>query len=96
MWGSLTFAVLGLAACSAVAQPADCPTVSPPALSQRLSIDLKGRPGVPSGVSGKATIAVPLQAPQTECGEPSAPTDILRGAHGDLLRGTPPPAQTGR
>ena len=64
--------------------------------SQRLAINLAGQPGVPSGVKGKANIEVPMAAPQTECGEPSAPSDVLGGAPGDLLRGTPPPAQAER
>ncbi len=96
MWGLPLLVVLGLVASGAMAQPADCPTRPAPEPSQRLAIELAGRPGVPAGVTGKAFVAVPMQAPQTECGEPSAPSDVLGGAPGDLLRGTPPPAQAGR
>ncbi|HTW72162.1 MAG TPA: hypothetical protein VME47_19930 [Acetobacteraceae bacterium] len=54
-----------------------------------MAIDLGGRPGVPSGVNGQALLNLPMQAPRTDCGEPSAPADVLRGEPGDLLRGTP-------
>ena len=83
---------LGMAVSAARAQPADCPTVpAPQSPSVPVTIDLGGRPGVPSGVTGQALLAVPLQAPRTDCGEPSAPADVLRGEPGDLLRGTPAP-----
>jgi hypothetical protein len=96
MRGVLAFLVVGLVARGAMAQPADCPTRPTPGPSQRLSIKLAGRPGVPPGMTGKTVVEAPMQAPQTECGEPSAPSDVLGGAPGDLLTGTPPPAQTGR
>ncbi len=97
MRGMLTVMALGLMTACAMAQPADCPPrPASPGPSQRLSINLAGRPGVPSGVTGRTVIEVPLAAPQTECGEPSAPADVLRGAPGDLLLGTPAPAPTAR
>ncbi len=96
MWGLLAVVVAGLMSSGAMAQPADCPSRPAAGPSQRLSINLAGRPGVPSGVTGRTVIEAPMQAPQTECGEPSAPSDVLGGAPGDLLLGTPPPAQTGR
>lgn len=96
MRGLLLCVVLGLVARSAIAQPADCATRPAAGPSQRLAIDLTGQPGVPSGVKGKAIIEMPMAAPQTECGEPSAPSDVLGGAPGDLLRGTSPPGQAGR
>ena len=80
----------------ATAQPADCQTQPPAGPSQRLAIDLAGRPGVPAGVTGKTFVEVPMQSARTDCGEPSAPSDVLRGVPGDLLRGTPAAADTGR
>jgi hypothetical protein len=72
------------------AQPADCATrpADEPALP--LGIDLAGRPGVPSGVTGQAYVTLPLQAPSSDCGEPSLPADILHGEPGNLLRGNTP------
>jgi hypothetical protein len=102
MWGLRAFILLGLAASGAMAQPTDCPTQPAPGPSLPLAIDLAGRPGVPAGVTGKVFVEVPTRPPpemergETECGEQSAPTDVLGGAPGDLLRGTPRPAQTGR
>jgi len=83
---------LGLTAAGAMAQPADCPAVpAAPGGSLPVTIDLSGRSGVPSGVNGKAWVNVPMQAPRTDCGEPAAPADVLRGEPGDLLRGTSSP-----
>jgi hypothetical protein len=96
MWGLLAFLVVVLAMSGAMAQPADCPRQPAPGPSMPLSIDLAGRPGVPAGVTGKAFVEVPMEAAQTECGEPPAPSDVLGGAPGDLLRGTPAPARAGR
>jgi hypothetical protein len=96
MWGRIAFVMLGLVASSAMAQPADCPSRSTTGPSQRLSINLAGRPGVPSSVTGKTVIEAPMPPAQTECGEPSAPADVLGGAPGDLLRGTPAPDKTRR
>lgn len=96
MWGLLAVVVLVLAASGAMAQPADCPTEPAPGPSMPLSIDLAGRPGVPAGVTGKAFVEVPMEAAQPECGEPPPSSDVLRGAPGDLLRGTPAPARAGR
>jgi hypothetical protein len=73
----------------ASAQPADCATQPAAGPAMNLAIDLAGRPGVPAAVTGKAFVAVPMQAPRTECGEPSSPADVLGGEPGDLLRGTP-------
>ncbi|HUN44665.1 MAG TPA: hypothetical protein VMU81_30620 [Acetobacteraceae bacterium] len=82
--------LLGMAGSGAMAQPADCPTVTAPqGPSLPVTIDLGGRPGVPSGVTGQMELGVPMQAPRTDCGEPSVPADVLRGEPGDLLRGTP-------
>jgi hypothetical protein len=92
MRGFLWCAALVLSATRVMAQPADCTTRPAPVPSQFLGIDLKGQSGVPAGVTGKAFIAVPLQLPSIDCGEPSAPVDVLGGAPGDLLRGTPPAA----
>lgn len=96
MWGLPAFVLLSVAASGAMAQPADCPTLPAPRPSLPVTIDLAGRPGVPAGVTGRAHAAVPMQAPQTDCGEPSTPADVLRGEPGDLLRGTAAPAQVGR
>lgn len=82
---------LAMALSRAAAQPADCPTApAPPGSSLPVAIDLAGRPGVPSGVKGQALLAVPMQPQPTDCGQPSAPADVLHGEPGDLLRGTPP------
>jgi hypothetical protein len=91
--GLIAFVTLELMASGAMAQPADCATRSTPGPSQRASINVAGRPGAPAGVTGKTAIEVPMQAPQTECGEPAAPADVLGGAPGDLLRGTSAPAE---
>jgi hypothetical protein len=96
MRGLLLCVVLGLLARDAMAQPADCAAHAATGPSQHLSIGLTRHPGVPSGVTGKASIEVPMAAPQTECGGPSAPSDVLGGPPGDLLRGAAPPTQAGR
>jgi hypothetical protein len=96
MRGLLAFAVLELAASGVIAQPADCPARPVPGPASHFAIDLAGRPGLPAGVTGKAFVAVPMQGPHADCGEPSAPSDVLGGEPGDLLRGTPQPAQAGR
>ena len=75
----------------AAAQPADCMVHEAPGPSLPLAIDLARRPGVPRGVTGQAYVELPLGAPQTDCGEPSVPRDVLRGEAGDLLRGTRAP-----
>jgi hypothetical protein len=84
--------VFGLAASGAIGQPADCQTRPAAGPSLPLAIDLAGRPGVPAGVTGKTFVAVQTQGSQVDCGEPAAPSDVLRGAPGDLLLGTPQPA----
>lgn len=71
----------------ATAQPADCPTVQRPGPSMDVGVDIGGQPGVPAGTKGRAHVAVPMAAPVIDCGEPSAPADVLRGEPGDLLRG---------
>jgi hypothetical protein len=96
MRGLLAFVALVLVASGAMAQPADCAARPAPGPAAHVSIDLAGRPGVPKGVNGKALVEAPMQAPQTDCGEPSAPSDVLGGEPGDLLRGTPRPAQARR
>jgi hypothetical protein len=88
----LTGVVMLGAAMRASAQPADCANAPAAGPSMNLGIDLAGRPGVPAGVNGKTYVAVPMQARGTDCGEPSAPSDILHGEPGDLLRGTGPHA----
>jgi hypothetical protein len=95
IWGLPIFAALGLSA-SGAAQPADCPAYAAPGPSQGLAVDLAGRPGVPAGVKGEVFVTTPMQTPQTDCGEPSAPSDVLGGPPGDLLRGAPSPTQAGR
>ena len=61
-----------------------------------MSVNLAGRPGAPAGASGRTTLEVPMQAPRTDRGEPSAPADVLGGEPGDLLRGTPTPDKAAR
>jgi hypothetical protein len=63
MRGLIAFVMLGLMASGAMAQPADCPARSAPGPSQRLSINLAGRAGVPAGVTGKTVVEAPMQAP---------------------------------
>ena len=92
MRGLLTAAGLAVAASGAMAQPADCPSLPSQGPSVSVTVGLAGRWGMPRSVNGEAGIDVPMQAPRTDCGEPSAPTDVLRGEPGDLLRGTPAPA----
>ena len=52
--------ILLLVAARVAAQPADCDAGRPPAGTLPLSLDLAGRPGVPSGVTGQMEIEVPL------------------------------------
>jgi hypothetical protein len=52
-----------------------------------LSLDLADRYGVPSGVSGQAYVAVPLETPGIACAIPPPPSDVLRGPPADVLRG---------
>ncbi len=91
MRASLISVLLLLAAGRAAAQPADCPQPPGDGSSLPLSLDLAGRPGVPSGVTGQAYINVPIGAPgDYACDDdPPPPRDILHGPPGDVLRGPP-------
>jgi hypothetical protein len=72
---------------AASAQPADCLTAPSSGLMLSLSLDLADRYGVPSGVSGQAYVAVPLETPGIACAIPPPPSDVLRGPPADVLRG---------
>ena len=72
---------------AASAQPADCLTAPSSGLMLPLSLDLARRQGVPSGVSGQAYVAVPMEAPGIACAIPPPPADVLRGPPTDVLRG---------
>ncbi len=74
-------------AVSASAQPADCLTAPSSGATLPLSLDLAGRNGVPSGVTGQAYVSVPMEAPGIACGIPPTPSDVLRGPPADVLRG---------
>ncbi len=74
-------------------QPADCApdAESPPPASIPLQLNLHGLPGVPSGISGQAYVAVPLTEGGMSCTDaPPPPRDILRGEPGDVLHGDAP------
>jgi hypothetical protein len=87
----LVSVLLMLVSAAAVAQPADCPRAAPEGPGLSLSLDLAGRPGVPSGLTGQAYLQVPVDsAGGYACDDaPPPPRDILRGAPGDVLRGPP-------
>jgi hypothetical protein len=72
---------------AASAQPADCLTAPPSGPMLPLSLDLGGRHGVPSGVSGQAYVAVPMETPGIACAIPPPSSDVLRGPPSDVLRG---------
>jgi hypothetical protein len=74
---------------AASAQPADCLTAPPSGSMLPLSLDLAGRHGVPSGISGQAYVAVPLESPGIACAIPPPPSDVLRGVRGNLLNPAP-------
>jgi hypothetical protein len=76
-----------LRAATATAQPADCLTAPSTGPMLPLSLDLAGRHGVPSGVSGQAYVAVPMEAPGIACAILPPPLDVLRGPPSDVLRG---------
>ena len=76
-----------LRAATATAQPADCLTAPSTGPMLPLSLDLAGRHGVPSGVSGQAYVAVPMETPGIACAIPPPPSDVLRGPPSDVLRG---------
>ena len=72
-----------------LAQPADCPVPPPTGAVLPLWLDLAGRPGVPSGTTGQAIVAVPMIPQGNACHDaPLPPRDVLRGPpSADLLRG---------
>jgi hypothetical protein len=79
---------------AATGQQADCPSAPQhdgPGLD--LSIDLAGRPGVPSGLTGQVYVQVPTNPPAADsCGtEQPPPRDVLGGESGDVLHGPPSP-----
>ena len=57
-------------AATASAQPADCLTAPSSGPMLPLSLDLAGRYGVPSGVTGQAYVAVPMETPGIACAIP--------------------------
>ncbi len=72
-----------------IAASADCPTAPNSGASLPVAIDLGGRPGVPSGVKGKAYLDLPIE-PNVSCPDaPPPPSDVLRGEPGDLLNPHP-------
>ena len=85
--------ILMVVAARVAAQPADCDAGRPPAGTLPLSVDLAGRPGVPSGVTGQVEIEVPVaSAGGTQCRDARPPPrDVLRGEPGDVLHGPPSP-----
>jgi hypothetical protein len=85
----LILGLLTAAPHAAPAQPADCLTATPSGSMLPLSLDLAGRHGVPSGVSGEAYVAVPMEAPGIACAIPPPPSDVLRGERGNLLNPAP-------
>ncbi|HEX5327187.1 MAG TPA: hypothetical protein VFW75_11010 [Acetobacteraceae bacterium] len=90
---SLLAVILLLVAGRAGAQPADCRRPPPDGPRLPLSLDLAGRPGVPSGVTGQAYVQVPVDPPGGyACQERRPPPrDVLRGEPGDVLHGPPSP-----
>ena len=87
---TLRFVLAMLMAPGARAQPADCPTLPATGPSVQVGVAIGGAPGVPSGTTGRAYVPVPMQAPRTDCGEPSVPADVLHGPPGDVLGGPRP------
>jgi hypothetical protein len=74
-------------AASASAQPADCLTAPSSGSMLPLALDLAGRRGVPSDVTGQAYVEVPMEAPGIACAIPPPSPDVLRGPPSDVLRG---------
>lgn len=74
-------------------QQTDCPPAPSGGSGLPLSIDLAGRPGVPSGLTGQVYIQVPTEPPAAaSCGaEQPPPRDVLGGEPGDVLHGPPSP-----
>jgi hypothetical protein len=84
--------LLVLAPLRAGGQPADCPSVPQDGPGLDLSIDLAGRPGVPSGLTGQLDIQVPTDRPADAClSRQPPPRDVLGGEPGDVLHGPPSP-----
>jgi hypothetical protein len=83
--------LIAIASGGVAAQPADCPAEASPGQTMSLSLDLAGRPGVPTGVTGQAYVDVPIGAPGIACDGPSPPADILHGEPGNVLGGPPSP-----
>src|SRR5271163_4427237 len=88
-WWLLVLLVLGSP--GANGQPTDCPPEPSGDSGLDLSIDLAGRPGVPSGLTGQVEIQVPTGSPATEScrAEQPPPHDVLGGEPGDVLHGPP-------
>jgi hypothetical protein len=84
-------ALLVLAPLRAAGQPADCPSPPQNGPGLDLSIDLAGRPGVPSGLTGQLEIQVPTDHPGYDCPTTPPPHDVLGGEPGDVLHGPPSP-----
>jgi hypothetical protein len=86
--GLLVFGSLG-----AHSQQSDCPPAPSGGPGLPLSIDLAGRPGVPSGLTGEVYVQVPTDPPAaTSCRtEQPPPRDVLSGEPGDVLHGPPSP-----
>ncbi len=91
MRGWLLSALLVMIPPCASGQQTDCPPAQPGGPGLPLSIDLAGRPGVPSGLTGQVYIQVPSDPPATEScrTERPPPRDVLGGEPGDVLRGPP-------
>lgn len=89
----LALSVFVALAGQARSQPADCPPDpdTPPPVSVPLQLNLRGLPGVPSGIGGQAYVAAPLTDGGMACtDQPPPPRDILRGEPGDVLHGDMP------
>jgi hypothetical protein len=82
--------LLMLAPLRAGGQPADCPSAPHDGPELDLSIDLAGRPGVPSGLTGQLYVQVPTDSPVDACStSPPPPRNVLGGEPGDVLHGPP-------
>ena len=78
---------------AATGQQTDCPSTPHDGPGLDLSIDLAGRPGVPSGLTGQVYVQVPADPPAAaSCPtEQPPPRDVLGGEPGDVLHGPPSP-----
>jgi len=85
--------LLVLAPLRAGAEQPDCTPAPHDGPPLDLSIDLAGRPGVPSGLTGQVEIQVPTDQPAAEScrTEQPPPRDVLGGEPGDVLHGPPSP-----